>query len=143
MFQEFANPDNFDLETVLRQEVDCFNSVLAISEKVARQVDKLEIGVLSEMVDYRKEWIEKIQHLEQQRRQLDDGERSEEAEEQLRTISELAGKLVKIDDRIYKNLEKRKQEYAKKSAAIAGQAHYARKQAGGSDNPNKLNIIQE
>ena len=132
-----------DLEAILKLEMDYFNSVLSISEKVVKQVESLPISVLTEMVDYRKEWIEKIQKLESQRKELDTGKRNDAANEYMKNISKLASKLVKIDDKIYKNLEDRKLKFIEKSAAISGQANYNRKQAQNDMSKSKINIIRE
>ena len=142
MFQNAATIPN-DLESLLKMELDYFNSVLSISEKVVNQVETLPISVLSEMVNYRKEWIEKIQKLELRRKELDTGERDKTSQKYLKNISQLASKLVKIDDKIYKNLEQRKLEYVEKSAAISGQANYSRKHSHNTVGASKINIIQE
>lgn len=142
MFQNSIAVPN-DLESILKMEMDYFNSVLSISEKVVKQVETLPITVLTEMVDYRKEWIEKIQKLEHRRKEIDTGNRNDKANEYMKTISKLASKLVKIDDKIYKNLENRKLQYVEKSAAISGQVNYSRKQAASENKASKINIIRE
>ncbi len=143
MFQENAI-GNFSMTEILKLEYDYFSTLLKISEKVARQVESLAVDVLSEMVDYRKEWIEKIQKLEIQRKALGAGKANPEADKYLKKISGIAGKLVKIDEKIYKNLEKRKLEYMEKSAAISGQSYYSSKQAAQIKSASsRLNIIQE
>lgn len=142
MFQNSVAVPN-DLEAILKMEMDYFNSVLSISEKVVKQVETLPISVLTEMVDYRKEWIEKIQKLESRRKEIDKGTRNAAADSYMKTISKLASKLVKIDDKIYKNLESRKLQYVEQSAAISGQARYSRKQAQNENKSSKINIIRE
>jgi hypothetical protein len=142
LFQNAAVIPN-DLESLLKLELDYFNSVLSISEKIVNQVESLPISILSEMVNYRKEWIEKIQKLENRRKQLDTGERNKASQKYLKNISQLASKLVKIDDKIYKNLEQRKLEYVEKSAAISGHANYSRKHAQNVAGASKINIIRE
>ena len=132
------------LEHVLQTELDYFNSVLTISQKVVRQVEKLPVKVLSEMVDYRKEWIEKIQELEVQRKAFGEGDISTDSRKLMKQISEIAGKLVDIDDKIYKNLEQRKLAYVEQSAAVAGKSDYAKKAEIQVKNTiNRINIIQE
>lgn len=141
MFQETAAKLN-NLEDVLKLELDYFNSVLSISEKVVKQVESLPVTVLTEMVDYRKEWIEKIQKLENRRKELDTEPQSANEKMYVKSISRLASKLVKIDDKIYKNLEKRKMQYIEQSAAISGQRKYNNKAAETSSD-SSINIIQE
>ncbi|KAA3617655.1 MAG: hypothetical protein D8M58_01135 [Calditrichaeota bacterium] len=142
MFQNTAAIPN-NLESVLKLELDYFNSVLSISEKVVKQVESLPISVLTEMVDYRKEWIEKIQKLENRRKELNTVPQNSNEKKYIKSISRLASKLVKIDDKIYKNLESRKMEYIEKSAAISGQRKYNHKQVNEVKNSAKINIIQE
>ena len=142
MFQNAAAIPN-NLEAVLKLELDYFNSVLSISEKVVKQVESLPITVLTEMVDYRKEWIEKIQKLENRRKQLDSDPNNNNEKKYIKNISRLASKLVKIDDKIYKNLEQRKLQYIEKSAAILGEKEYSGKQISNTNNQSKINIIQE
>ena len=142
MFQNSVAVPN-DLESILKLELDYFNSVLSISEKVVKQIEALPVTVLTEMVNYRKEWIGKIQKLEDQRKQIDKGKRNAKEQQYMENISDLAGKLVKIDDKIYKNLEKRKLQYVEQSAAIAGQSNYSRKQSRNSSNSSQIDIIQE
>jgi hypothetical protein len=142
VFQNAATIPN-NLESVLKLELDYFNSVLSISEKVVKQVESLPISVLTEMVDYRKEWIEKIQKLEIRRKELGTDPENSNEKKYIKNISRLASKLVKIDDKIYKNLEQRKLQYVQESASITGQKKYAPKQTNNINNPSKLNIIQE
>lgn len=142
MFQNAAVIPN-NLESVLKLELDYFNSVLSISEKVAKQVESLPISVLTEMVDYRKEWIGKIQKLENRRKELDTDPNNNNEKKYIKSISQLASKLVKIDDKIYKNLEQRKREYIEKSAAISGQKKYSNEQVSLINDQSKINIIQE
>lgn len=143
MFQETA-ANNQDVLDILRTEHDYFSTLLTISEKVARQVESLAVDVMSEMVDYRKEWIDKIQKLEVERKSLETDMTDAAVASYMKKISSIAGKLVKIDNRIYKNLEKRKLEYMEKSAAISGQSFYSGKQASQIKSAtSRLNIIQE
>jgi len=135
---------NQNVLEILRTEHDYFSTLLKISEKVARQVESLAVDVLSEMVDYRKKWIDKIQKLENERKNLDTDGTDPDVDGYMKKISNIAGKLVKIDERIYQNLEKRKLEYMEKSAAISGQSFYSGKQAALVKNAaSRLNIIQE
>lgn len=143
MFQDNTATNQNILE-ILRTEHDYFSTLLKISEKVARQVESLAVDVLSEMVDYRKEWIDKIQKLETERKNLAIDDTDPAVDEYMKKISNIAGKLVKIDERIYQNLEKRKLEYMEKSAAISGQSYYSGKQAAlVKSASSRLNIIQE
>jgi len=143
LFQDNTDANQNVLE-ILRTEHDYFSTLLKISEKVARQVESLAVDVLSEMVDYRKEWIDKIQKLEIERKNLDTDGTNPAVDGYMKKISNIAGKLVKIDERIYQNLEKRKLEYMEKSAAISGQSFYSGKQAALVKNAaSRLNIIQE
>ncbi len=143
MFQKDSQTPQ-SLEHVLQTELDYFNSVLTISQKVAGQVEKLPVKVLSEMVDYRKEWIEKIQLLETQRKKFTPSDVSDDSRELMKQISQIAGQLVEIDDKIYKNLERRKLAYVEQSAAVAGKSDYARKAEIQVKNTiNRINIIQE
>ena len=66
MFQTQAT-DQGELQNILQQELDYFNSVLQFSQKFEKQVKSLPISVLEDMVRHRQEWIEKIQQLEDQR----------------------------------------------------------------------------
>lgn len=136
--------DNPGITEILKLEHDYFSTLLKISEKVVRQVESLAVDVLSEMVDYRKEWIDKIQKLETMRKSLDTDSADSETDSYLKKISRIAAKLVKIDEKIYTNLEKRKLEYVEKSAAISGQSFYSGKQVAKEKSAfSRLNIIQE
>ncbi len=136
MFQKDTQKPK-SLEHVLQTELDYFNSVLTISQKVAGQVEKLPVKVLSEMVDYRKEWIEK-------RKDFARSAVSDNSRKLMKQISNIAGQLVEIDDKIYKNLERRKLAYVEQSAAVAGKSDYARKAEIQVKNTiNRINIIQE
>ncbi len=142
MFQNTATVPN-NLEEVLKLEMDYFNSVLNISEKVVKQVESLPVSVLVEMVNYRKEWIEKIQKLENRRKELDTEMKTDSENKYIKNISKLASKLVKIDDKIYKNLEQRKMQYVEESAAISGQKTYSNRQKSDIQLESKISIIQE
>jgi ABC-type phosphate transport system auxiliary subunit len=142
VFQNTATVPN-NLEEVLKLEMDYFNSVLNISEKVVKQVESLPVSVLVEMVNYRKEWIEKIQKLENRRKELDTEMKTDSENKYIKNISKLASKLVKIDDKIYKNLEQRKMQYVEESAAISGQKTYSNRQKSDTMMESKISIIQE
>lgn len=144
MFQNSTTiPDS--LEGILKLELDYFNSVVAISEKVVKQVENLPISVLTEMVNYRKDWIDKIQKLETHRKDYNLVATSQNEDEIMKKISKMASKLVKIDDKIYANLEQRKLQYIKESSALANESQYAHKQAQleMTTGASSINIIQE
>lgn len=142
MFQN--NNESQALEHILRTQLDYFNSVLTISEKVVKQVEQLPVKVLSEMVNYRKEWIEKIQELENQRKSIAEAAVNDVSKALMKDISHIASKLVQIDDKIYKNLEQRKLAVIQESAGIAEKARQTRR-AGDQlkGNINRINIIHE
>ncbi len=143
MFQKPSDL-NDNLMLILRTQRDYFNSVLSISQKIVKQVEKLPVKVLAEMVNYRKEWIDKIQELENRRKEMPHTEVSDESRALMLEISQVASKLVKIDDKIYKNLEQRKMAVVRETAQIAQKTHQVKK-AGEQvkSNINRINIVQE
>ena len=109
MFQLFSK--NEELQDLLKQEVEYFRSILQFSEKSLGQIETLSVNVLSEMLSYRQEWIDKIKKLEEKRKTLQEEHPDVETEGFLRKISQLASSLVEIDNQIYKNLQARKLKY--------------------------------
>ena len=103
--------DKNELISVLEQEFEYFETLLQYTEKSLAQVDSLSVSVLTEMLKYRQEWIDKIQLLEQKRKNLVDKYPGVDQEVYLKKISSIAGDLVEVDRQIYKNLEYRKMKY--------------------------------
>jgi hypothetical protein len=143
LFQNTSKTSN-ELSVILQEELDSFSSVLKISQKIAGQVDKLPISMLTEMVNYRQEWIEKIQQLEEKRKSCGSSEENSEVQDYMKKISDLAEKLVKIDDKIYLNLQNRKLKFVKEHAAVSGEVNYSikhKRSSGGTS--SKVDITQE
>ncbi len=143
MFQTYTN-QNTDAGTILKQELDFFNSVLQFSKKFLEQVPSLPINVLSNMVNYRQEWIEQIKQLENQRKKLPKGKHSTQEKGYLKEISALAEQLVEVDKEIYRNLEQRKLKFVQEHSAMTAQGRYnldqAKKQ---SKKHTRLDITRE
>jgi len=56
----------------------------------------------------------------------------------------VAEKLVKIDERIYENMQQRKLKFVQEHSEVAGEAVYTKKQVGNKgQNSRVLDIIQE
>ncbi len=129
-----------DLNVILNQELDSFNSVLQFSEKIVEQIDTLPISALSQMVEYRQKWIDQIQELEGYRRRISDQAIGEDERIVIQNISKLARKLVEIDDQIYRQLQSRKLKFVKQHADLIA----ARRQNKSSNGlSNRMDIIQE
>ncbi len=143
MFQSALEETN-ELSTILQDELDSFSSVLQISQKIVSQVNSLPISMLSKMVNYRQEWIEKIQQLEAKRKACKNADDNSEIQNYMKKISDLAEKLVKIDDKIYVNLQNRKLKYVQEHSAFSGESSYniknKRKSSGSS---SIVDITQE
>lgn len=142
MFQTQTD-DQGELQNILQQELDYFNSVLQFSQKFEKQVKSLPVSVLEDMVRYRQEWIDKIQRLEEQRNQLKGANEDETSEDLIRKISQCAQKLVKIDERIYSGLQKRKLQYVKEHAQVVSETAYTKKQTNADRSAKIVDIIGE
>ncbi len=109
------------LQAILDQELDFFKTVLQFSKKFRDEVNQLPVNVISNMVHYRQEWVEKIQKLEKERANLAVDESSERADAVLREISDIAEQLVEIDRQIYQSLQNKKLKFIREHADTAGQ----------------------
>ncbi len=139
MFQQETKIPS-SLNDILTQELDSFKAVLQFSEKIVDQVDSLPISVLHKMVGVRQQWIEKIQKLEEQRSRFSDQPMDENGKKLVQDISKIAHKLVKIDDKIYAALRKRKNQYVKQHADLIS----ARRNNKMTDGYSRvMDIIQE
>ena len=139
MFQENINTVP-DLNIILNQELDSFNSVLQFSEKIIEQIDTLPISALYQMVEYRQKWIDQIQGLEAYRKKISDQVVGANERLVIQNISKLARKLVKIDDRIYRQLQSRKLKFVKQHADLIAVRRQNKSSSGLS---NRMDIIQE
>ncbi len=140
---EQTNAAENGLLDVLNEELESFISVLQFSEKFLSEVHSLPVNIITRMVDYRQEWIEKIQMLEEQRKSMAP-ENTEEAKPFLQEISKIAEQLVHIDDQIFKKLQQRKLEFIREHSEIVEHAHYQRRLKGNrGDNSRSLDILQE
>jgi len=144
LFQNTSAQDN-SIRDILQEELDSFTSLIQISEKLVKEVKKLSIPMLSTMVGYRQEWIEKIQQLEEKRKRMNIAVRPDMPEQTyLKKISKLAEQLVKIDDRIYAGLQNRKLKFVREHAAVAGEAQYNEKQKHSAGSASRaVDITQE
>ena len=143
MFQNTLDETN-ELNSILQDELDSFSSVLQISEKIVNQIDSLPISMLTKMVNYRQEWIDKIQQLEAKRKAVKNAEENSEIQKYMKKISSLAEKLVKIDDKIYLNLQNRKLKYVQEHSAISGESNYNKKNKRSSSGSSSIvDITQE
>ncbi len=135
---------NKSLNDILRDELEYFDATLQYSKKFLKQVDTLPVAVLAKMVNYRQQWIDKIQELEQLRNTLNE-EENEDSKTYLKEISKTAKKLVKIDERIYEHLQQRKIKIVNERSNIISETQYTKKQgaSGEGKSQNILNIIQE
>lgn len=116
-----------ELKQILNEELESFISVLQFSEKFLSEVHSLPVNIISRMVDYRQEWIEKIQKLEDRRKKLDTDPDTEEVKVYLREIAQAARQLVEIDQQIYRELQKRKLEFVREHSEIVEQTNYQKK----------------
>ena len=143
MFQTNSNNAS-PLQNLLNEELQCFTAVLQFSQKFVRQIKTLPVSVLADMVKYRQEWIDKIQQLEERRKTIDEKEVDAVSKEIIKKISKTAEKLVKIDERIYENMQQRKLKFVQEHSEVAGEAAYTRKQAGKKGQRSRvLDIVQE
>jgi len=136
----------FDREQhILQEELESFDSVLQFSKKFLKQAKSLSVPVLAKMVNYRQQWIDKIQNLEQQRAQLNLNTEDQTSSDYLKRISQTAQKLVKIDEQIYAQLQQRKIKIVNERSNVISEAQYTHKQkAGGQGKSSKrVNIVQE
>lgn len=129
-----------EMNEILAQELDSFKAVLQFSEKIVDQVDSLPITVLHKMVGLRQQWIDQIQKLEALRSELKDQKVDDQGNEMIQSISQLAHQLVKIDDKIYDALRRRKNKYVKEHADLIS----ARRNNKMTDGYSRvMDIIQE
>jgi len=135
-----VNSNRNELENLLEEELECFRALLQFTEKSLSQIDKLPVNVLTEMLNYRQEWIDKIQDLEHKRKLIVNNYPDVNQEDYLEKISSVAGDLVEIDNQIYKNLEYRKMKYVQQISDNALNRNYIGKK---STNSNILDITQE
>ena len=144
MFQT-VSADESQLQNILEQELECFSSVLQFSQKIQKQIKSLPVTVLSEMVSYRQNWVEKIQKLEEQRKKLKSTQDDPHCKEVMKNISKSAEKLVKIDERIYAGLQQRKLKFVQEHSDIVSEAKYLKDQKTkkGQSSSKILDIVQE
>ncbi len=143
MFQTVSN-NTSQLQEILNKELEYFTAVLQFSQKFVRQINTLPVSVLADMVKYRQEWIDKIQQLEERRKTINKKGEDAASEEIIKKISKTAEKLVKIDERIYENMQQRKLKIAQEHSEVAGEAAYTRKQMGKKGQTSRtLDIVQE
>ena len=139
MFQQEAKIPT-EMNEILAQELDSFKAVLQFSEKIVDQVESLPITVLHKMVGLRQQWIDQIQKLEAMRSELANQNVDDHGKKMIKDISQLAHKLVKIDDKIYAALRKRKNKYVKEHADLIS----ARRNNKMTDGYSRvMDIIQE
>ncbi len=132
------------LHDILKKEVELFRSLLDFSKKFAGEIDQLSLNIISEMLNLRQEWIDKIQKLETDRAKLKEEKLSPEMEAYLQEISALAKNLVEIDNLIYRHLEEEKLRIVKEmSGAAAGKNYRNREVQSGDGKSNFLDITQE
>ena len=101
------------LNQVLESQIECFQTVLQVSEKSLEQIETLSIDVLRELLSYRQEWIDKIQKLEERRQDLSEEEKDADVSSHINEISRLAARLVTVGNAINEHLEQRKLKYIK------------------------------
>ncbi len=134
-------PEAQNLASILSNELDSFKAVLQFSEKLVEQIETLPISALSQMVEYRKKWIEEIQKMEELRREFKDKPVDEESQKIIQDISGIAQQLVTIDAQIFKHLKERKLKFIKEHAdLIAARRQNNRKHNGTS---RIMDILQE
>lgn len=127
------------LLNILSRELESFNSVIDFSQKIVDQVGALPLAALSQMVQYRQEWIEKIQTLEQQRKKLALSQKDDDTEYYMKKISDAAQRLVDIDKKIFENLRVRKIQFAKQHADLVSSRQTKNRP---HERPNRLDITQ-
>ena len=133
-----------ELQHLLKEEVDCFRSVLSVSRKSLERIDEMPIDVLNEMVNYRREWVERIQGLEVQRKSMPDEPRTPETVPLLSELSDLAVELVDVDKQIFARLQTRKLNYVRAMSANAnGVAQQSRQTRSNNGTRKILDITQE
>ena len=144
MFQTVST-DESQLQNILEQELEYFSSVLQFSQKIQRQIKTLPVAVLSEMVSYRQNWVEKIQKLEKERKKLQSTEEDPRCKEVIKNISKSAEKLVKIDERIYAGLQQRKLKFVQEHSDVVSETKYLKDQKTkkGQSSSKILDIVQE
>ena len=144
MFQTLP-ADESQLQNILAQELEYFSSVLQFSQKIQKQIKSLPVAVLSEMVNYRQNWVEKIQQLEVQRKQLEAVQDDPRCKEMMKNISKSAEKLVKIDERIYEGLQQRKLKFVQEHSNVVSETQYVKDQKSkrGQSSSKILDIVQE
>jgi hypothetical protein len=132
------------LSDILQKELEYFQAVYQFSKRFADQIPQLSIHVLTEMLNYRQDLIEKIQGLETMRRELQTDAPGEEAEKLLREISEVATRLVEIDNKISAGLQTKKMDYVRKlSESAVNQHHHQHQVNRGASDGKMFDIIQE
>ncbi len=134
-------PEAENLTTILSNELDSFKAVLQFSEKLMEQIETLPISALSQMVEYRKKWIEEIQEMEKLRRKFDGRPVDEESQKLIQNISGIAQKLVTIDSQIFKHLKERKLKFIKEHADLIAARRQNNKKHNGTS--RIMDILQE
>ena len=136
--------DNTELYSILEQELDFFNSVLEFSSKFENGIKTMPVNVLSKMINYRQNWVEKIQKLEDRRKQFSIIDTDNEAKRYLEAISKAATRLVEIDKCIYKNLQQRKLKFIKShSEAVSNTKNISKQNAQSTRLKKRVDIVQE
>jgi len=137
-------PEQNELIQILSQELDFFNTVLQFSEKYVDEVVDLPVAALASMMSYRQEWIDKIQRLEERRKQIIQPNQDQDTAAYFKQISDTARKIVEVDEKIHQSLQDRKLKFIQKHADISSQSAASAKLTKEHLNRSKyVNIIQE
>lgn len=133
-----------ELHQVLEQELQSFNDVLQFSQKFVSEIESLPVDVLSNMINFRQKWVEQIHMFEEKRKTLQAMADDEQVKAYLKNISDMASKIVEIDKKIYKNLQKRKLKFIQNYSTTSSQARSFSRQVETKDSGSqRVDIVQE
>jgi len=131
-----------NLESVYKSEIEQFQHAVLLSEKILETADSISIDQISDKVGKREDIITKIKSLEAIKKKRTAEENNTRYDKYREKISELAGKLVEIDAKIYKKLQDKKIKLVQKYSSSAD-SNYSRTKVFEQEKTSKIVDIRQ
>jgi len=131
-----------NLESVYKSEIEQFQHAVLLSEKILETADSISIDQISDKVGKRENIITKIKSLEEIKKKRTVEANNTRYDKYREKISELAGKLVEIDAKIYKKLQDKKIKLVQKYSSSAD-SNYSRTKVFEQEKTSKIVDIRQ
>lgn len=106
--------DSGQIQQILDEELQLFRAILKETDDYARELDRLSLNRLTELLQHRKKWIDELLLLETRRQYLN----YHPPEEYKQELSDILHTLITIDAQLMDFLKMRKQAVIKDLAQI-------------------------